>query len=199
MCGRLTQPSAEHLGEDMDLFFNRPAVMGRLATHGPNEDVVVTPGKVINVILEAGDDSSITVTSMHWGYPSGEEKNPLWYNARIETADVKPTWKEDYAYRRCLIPVSTFTEGDVTFQAFDDTPMFMAGVFTRQSHRVGEINFRDVSMLTKPALGMIKNYSDRAPVICPTQQGLDWLRRDSIPNAIRTSVLAHRPRLIVVG
>jgi len=46
---------------------------------------------------------------MKWGYRNGD-KGTLLFNARSESADSKPTFREDWARRRCIVPASYYFE-----------------------------------------------------------------------------------------
>lgn len=87
----------------------------------------VHPGDQAPVILY---DHRFYVAKMTWGLkaPSG-----LHINARSESVLERPTFKDDFAHRRCVIPCTQFYEWDynhtlVTF--YDDHPiLYLAGFY----------------------------------------------------------------------
>lgn len=70
---------------------------------------------------------------MAWGYP-GRNGKGLLINARAETVEEKPTFRNAIVSRRCLIPARSFYEWDkeknkVTFYTEDRNPLFFAGCY----------------------------------------------------------------------
>ena len=50
-----------------------------------------------------------TVFPMVWGFTIPRSSSPM-VNARVETANTKPTFKESWERRRCIVPASYYFE-----------------------------------------------------------------------------------------
>jgi len=96
------------------------------------------PGQWLPVLT---DDDPDTVTTMRWGLvPSwrDEDRGGL-VNARAETLTEKPSFREAYERRRCLVPADGFYEWTDTDDGRrpyrvarpDDEPFAMAGLWER--------------------------------------------------------------------
>ena len=132
---------------------------------------------------------------MIWGFSMSDFENtkrsaPL-INTRIETAASKPTWKESYTRRRCIIPASYYFEwqriktsdgrskpGDRYIVQPEGSPIaFMAGVYRME----GE--FPHFSILTRePEPGFIH---DRMPVLLKREYVAEWINPAASPERIR--------------
>ena len=79
----------------------------------------VRPTNIVPVIApnRAG---ARTVFPMVWGFTLPHSSSPL-VNARVETASTKPTFKESWERRRCIIPASyIFIKGSIAEKALVD-------------------------------------------------------------------------------
>src|SRR5210317_2245796 len=76
----------------------------------------IAPGTGIVAILEDRDRGGRKAEVFHWGLVPGWAKDPkIGYkliNARAETIGEKPSYRDAYRYRRCLVPASGFYEWD---------------------------------------------------------------------------------------
>lgn len=111
-------------------------------------------------------------------------------NARSETVATKPTFREAFKARRCLVPVSGFYEwrvmGDGTKQPYyitrlDRSPFALAGLWeppTRVQPETGTF-----TILTTSPNALMRPLHDRMPVIVASADYDLWLRRESIADA----------------
>lgn len=93
------------------------------------------------------------------------------YNARIETVEDKPAWRESVSQRRCIIPATSFYErgrgGYTLFGRTTRRPFAIAGIH-RDSH---------VITLTQPSIGIFKDVHHRMPVILRDgQEIVSWIK-----------------------
>lgn len=197
MCGRFTQPDRADIVTSIEETFGETLIIGDKASETPYASVSREPGDEIAVVVRSNND--LILTAMHWGYPDPDD-NDLLFNTRIETADEKRTWRNDFKFRRCIIPVDSFFENRIEFAANDASPLLIGGIFTKASHRISKElpNLRRTSMLTTQAQSLVKTYKDRQPAIIPPTSAHGWLDREAYENQVVT-VMAHRQRLIVVG
>ena len=77
-----------------------------VSTHGRP---VITDGEVrptdIVPVLAPNRKGIKTVFPMQWGFLAKDNKRTL-FNARVETAGEKPTFKDAWQSRRCIVPAS---------------------------------------------------------------------------------------------
>ena len=94
------------------------------------------------------------------------------HNARIETAPVRPAWREAYAGARLLLPLAAFVEGRAWFRPADRAPLAVAGLYRRTPQG------RRATMLTRPADATVAAHHDRMPVMVPPDALDRWLTGD---------------------
>ena len=73
-----------------------------------------------------------TAFAMHWGYRLPDGK--LLINARSETADTKPLFRESLALRRCALPASGYYEWNAGRERHEVLPtkektIYLAGLY----------------------------------------------------------------------
>jgi putative SOS response-associated peptidase YedK len=127
---------------------------------------------------------------VRWGLlPSwqrdGVTKSSL-HNARSETVAEKPSFKNAFQRRRCLIPASGYYEwqamkvgGKVAKLAHyisrvDAQPLAMAGIWEFWQGADGS-ELESASVLTRPALGGLAQVHDRMPVWLEPHEWDEWL------------------------
>lgn len=83
----------------------------RLPDYQP--DYNIPPGQKILVVVRLEDGSNKAV-NLHWGLIPSWSKDPKissrLINAREETLTEKPSFRNAYQHRRCLIPATSFFE-----------------------------------------------------------------------------------------
>ncbi len=108
------------------------------------------------------------------------------FNARSETVDTKPAFREAFASRRCLIPVKGFFEWQQIggrkipwYISLHDEDIFsLAGVWDSWSMK-GGVTLNTFSVLTTRAnelMAEIHNTRKRMPVILPAAAEKIWLK-----------------------
>ena len=109
-----------------------------------------------------------------WGYERFDKKGLL-INARAETVTQKPTFRQDFFERRCLIPANGFYEWTenkqkVFFRRKDRLPLLLGGICRHK--KGGEASF---VILTKDATPPVDAYHDRIPILIETNNIEKWL------------------------
>ncbi|NLO89899.1 MAG: SOS response-associated peptidase [Clostridia bacterium] len=106
MCGRFT------LTIDREEFKRNFNYTLERFDYNPNYNIA--PGQEVPVIYRMPGENEISVRKMRWGLvPRWAENKKLGYrliNARGETVDKKPAFRDAFSKRRCLVPADGFYE-----------------------------------------------------------------------------------------
>ena len=123
------------------------------------------------------------ITSMQWGLrPSWSKKSSMEpINARIETIESKPMFKDAYEQRRCIVPADGWYEwmttprGKVPFyhKPVDDSVLLMAGIYEQWIGDNGEL--KTFSILTQDSSSDVSHVHNRMPVLIEPSKGNHWL------------------------
>ncbi|MDZ7796743.1 MAG: SOS response-associated peptidase [Candidatus Marinimicrobia bacterium] len=111
-------------------------------------------------------------------------------NARSETADEKPSFRNSLRFRRCLIPVTAFYEWQhirsgtrirdkIKHKITTGKEIFcLAGIWDQWEHPLTREKWEGFSILTtaaNPLMEIVHNSKKRMPVILPQHQENEWL------------------------
>lgn len=106
-------------------------------------------------------------------------------NARSESVHEKPTFRNAFRQRRCLVPASGYyewatelgrykTKQPVFISRDDDKLLAFAGIFDRWISPDGE--FRDsVAIITRDAVGELAKVHNRMPLFLPRERWNAWM------------------------
>lgn len=137
-----------------------------------------------------------TVFPMVWGFTLPRSSSPM-VNARMETASTKPTFKESWERRRCIVPASYYFEwehlinaatgkaktGDkYMIQPKGSEITWLAGLY--RIEEMSGIQAPVFTVLTREPSEEIRFIHDRMPVILPREAVEEWIRPDSKPDEI---------------
>lgn len=114
-------------------------------------------------------------------------------NARAETVAEKPTFREAFAKRRCLVPATGFYEWRSAGPKAPKTPFYfssarkgralvLAGLW--ESWRGDGIELRTFAILTTSANQTMRPIHDRMPVILDAADRDRWLDVDADPDSL---------------
>jgi len=147
----------------------------------PNENV--SPGEGVPVITDA---TKRELKIMRWGLVPGWAKDPtIGYkliNARAETVAEKPSFRNSFTHRRCLILANGFYEWLDTgsrkqpykFTLKDQKLFAFAGLWDHWQDRNGNGLFT-CSIITTMPNQVVAEYHDRMPVILEKEHLWDWV------------------------
>ena len=128
---------------------------------------------------------------MQWGFLSKDNKRTL-FNARMETASVKPTFKDAWKSHRCIIPASYYYEWqhfkspdgkEKTGDKFAIQPAGLTVTWLCGLYRIEE-GYPVFVVLTKDPTKELSKIHDRMPLILPTDKIDDWISPSSDPEEI---------------
>ncbi len=146
----------------------------------------IPPGIDIPIIRQFGDKRIID--KAYWGLiPSWSKDRKIafkTFNARSETLADKPSFRNAYKRRRCLIPASGYYEwarlDDNNKQPYwigkkDNEPFAMAGLFEDWTDiETGEL-IESCTIITQNAYAELSHIHTRMPVILPESYYSQWL------------------------
>ena len=162
----------------------------------------------ISAVICTSTKGSQAVFPMVWAFTQSDVENtrrstPL-INCRIETAASKPTWRESFSRRRCVIPAAYFFEwqrikmpnGAVKagqkyiVQPAGSDVTYMAGVYRMEE------GFPHFAILTREPEEEYKFIHDRLPVILPRESIAAWINPQSSPETVRAIAERALTRMI---
>ena len=162
---------------------------------------VITEGEVkptdIAPVIASNAKGMKSVFPMIWGFRQAEQENtkrtqPL-INARSETAETKPTFRECWQRRRCIVPVSYYFEwehltrpdgskkvGDkYAIQPAGATAAWLAGLYRMEN------GYPFFTILTRPSEGELSRIHDRMPLILSAVFIDDWINPATPADTVR--------------
>jgi putative SOS response-associated peptidase YedK len=198
MCGRyVAVHSPQQLAEEFDV--------DRVMVDAPVEpDYNVAPTKPVLGVMareprERPGARQRQLRVLHWGLVPSWAKDPSigsrLINARVETAPDKPSFRQAFAKRRCILPASGYYEWDKPatgekggaarkqpyfIHRADGAPLAMAGLYElwRDPERTRddpEAWHWTCVVLTTQATDEVGRIHDRAPLIVPADGYDAWL------------------------
>jgi putative SOS response-associated peptidase YedK len=109
-------------------------------------------------------------------------------NARFETVDTNPTFRDAYKKRRCLVPLTCFieysepagwkkgqpkTRHEIAWQ--DGGIRYFAGLWDRSNPADMPEGLETFAFITGPCCPDVEPIHDRTPAILTLEQGMEWL------------------------
>lgn len=139
----------------------------------------IFPADYVPVIITDNSNKKI-ITPMKWGFPSSKGSGVI-INARQETLDEKPMFKNHFLHKRCLIPASGFYE----WKQFEnrkekylirtEKPAFyMAGLYNTFTDGQNT-SLTAFVIITTNASKEMSDIHHRMPVIFHKEKGKLWL------------------------
>lgn len=156
----------------------------------------VRPTDLVPVIAPSSKSQEPTVFPMVWGFTIPRRQTSL-FNARVESATEKPTFKESWEKRRCIVPASWYYEwehlinastgksktGDkYMIQAKGSNVIYLAGLYRLEE--IAGIQVPVFTILTREPSDEIRFIHDRMPVMLPKERIRDWVNPNSKPEEI---------------
>jgi putative SOS response-associated peptidase YedK len=146
----------------------------------------IAPGTKIPVVRRKMKAISGELAVLRWGLVPAwaKEDNPGTglVNARAEGLAVKPSFRDAFRARRCLIPASGFYEWKVAgrkrqpwlFQLRDEQPFFLAGLWEAWTAPNG-VALETCAVITTEPNELMHPIHHRMPAIIPVDAAESWL------------------------
>ena len=170
MCGRYWIDDGRESIELRDIIeeVNRRVVVEPVKTSGE-----IFPADVVPVIA-SNRNMVPTAFAMQWGYTLPDGRRII--NARSETAETRPMFKDGMCQRRCAVPATNYFEWEragktktkYAIRPTDGALFYMAGIYRIESGRPV------FSILTREPAESIAFIHNRMPVILPRDLVKDW-------------------------
>lgn len=162
----------------------------------------IAPGQPVPVIVRREDRNELI--SFRWGLIPSWAKDPSigdrLINARAETVDQKPSFRNAFMKRRCLIVADGFyewkTEGRRKIPAYfylkSGRPFGFAGLYETW-YAPDQTQVQTCTIITTEANSLIKPIHDRMPVIVTKDRESLWLDDRIEDNAVLMPILKPYP------
>ncbi|MCK9397879.1 MAG: SOS response-associated peptidase [Methylobacter sp.] len=198
MCGRYNLIAT---GQQIMEHFRLPS----LPVHNP--DYNIPPGQKILAVVQLEDGSNRAV-NLHWGLiPSWSKDRAIssrLINARAETLTEKPSFKNAYRHRRCLIPATGFFEWHATeagkqpyhIHRQDNALFAFAGVWEHWEHDQEAVY--SCAIITTAANDKMTPIHDRMPVIIMPDDYNSWLDKKTAVIEIADFLAADAYRTMMI-
>lgn len=161
---------------------------------------IVTSGEVrptdIVPVIAPNAKGLKTVFPMQWGFLNKDNKRTL-FNARVETAWEKPTFKDAWQSHRCIIPASYYFEWahfrspdgrEKTGDRFAIQPSGCTLTWLCGLYRI-ENGYPVFVILTKAPTVELSKIHDRMPLMLPKDRIEDWINPSSNPEELLSYAL----------
>ncbi len=162
----------------------------------------VAPGQYIPALINQNVQNILT--SLRWGLIPSWAKNASignkMINARAETITAKPSFKNAFQKRRCLIPVDGFYEWQKTDKGKEPfsislrsgKPFGLAGLYERWLSP-DQKPIQTCTIITTEANELVKSIHDRMPVIIESKFYNFWMNPDNHDQAGLLALLKPYP------
>ena len=169
----------------------------------------ISPTKEIYVIRN-NEEAKRELINLSWGLIAPWSKNSdeaiksqsSAINARTETVDTKPTFKNAFKYHRCLIPASGYYEWATELGKYPSKQPFyihnqegktlaFAGIYSSWRNEKGESK-ESAALITRPAVDFLEKIHHRMPTFLPRDRWDIWLDHDQ-NNVDELKVLLNFP------
>lgn len=153
------------------------------------------PGQT-GVFLRDGDKGIETVTGK-WGLQPFWAKFPAWgarnaYNARSETIEAKPAFRDAFKKRRVIVPATSFYEsagetGSMRYKRFrpeSGEPFLMAALWEPENEKTDGLP--TFTLVTTDPNELLAEVHDRMPVIIDAETARDWMAEDAPIDLLRS-------------
>ncbi len=152
-------------------------------------------------IVRLGRDGGRELLMAGWGlvpfWAKDDKIASQTFNARSETVDAKPAFREAFKRRRCLVPANAYYEWEgpkgakrvVQFTVRDQPLFAMAGLWER-NEKVGEGPLETFTIVTTDPNSVAAAVHNRMPVVLAPDDWAVWLDPETPPQEARALLTA---------
>ena len=193
MCGRF------FLLTDLSVIVESFGIQEVACDYRPDHNL--SPGREIPAVVHEGRNRLV---GFRWGLIPAWARDPLignrMFNARAETIAEKPSFRDAFRRRRCLIPAEGFYEwqrdGKVKkpfrFSLQSGRPFGFAGLHETWISPEKK-TIRTCTIITTEANELIQPIHDRMPVILPKEREVAWMDPENRDEKALLSLLKPYP------
>ena len=200
MCGRFTLIADPNQLREIFPWLNIPYPLKPRYNIAPNQPAAIIP-----------NDGKSTLDFFIFGLiPSWTKDTENIYkkiNARAETIEQKPSFRNAFKRRRCLIPASGFFEWQKQNKSNRKQPFYIrmknnkpfafAGIWEVWNAPDGSI-VKSFAIITTQPNELLKDIHNRMPVILPPDKWEQWLSPEEIPaKQLKPLLKAYPPEELV--
>lgn len=186
MCGRYS------LETTYDIFASRYGLEFEVLEYAASSEIFPTQKQVVLL-----DNNQVQISQ--WGFPSRVTKQTL-INARLETVQEKPSFKNSFQHQRCLVPATSFFEWEKVFnekikrkvKIKNQLIFSMAGIVTESA---GQWYY---SILTMPSNQQFESIHHRMPVILPAKEELRYLNKNTPTSDVFKLCQQTNPEFLII-
>jgi len=181
MCGRitLTRPNLESIAAELEV-----ADVRGYPLYQPRYNVAPSQPHPVLVLQEFEGNRSRQISPMYWGFVSdrsGTGAPAMQINARAETLESRPMWRDAFRKSRCAVITDGFFEWTgakgarrpLWFHRPDHGLVLMAGLW--EWHRVPDGFMQTFAIITTGANSMMAPVHDRMPAILDPRAVTEWI------------------------
>lgn len=170
MCGRFS------LDVSIDVLIERyKAIKNMEEFKLPDE---IFPTNTVPIVI---NKDNIQLSMMKWGFMPEFTKKPI-INARAETVDIKPLFRNSFYNKRCLVPATSFFEWENLdgkkikrrISVKEENIFSLAGLYNIFRDKNGQEQ-ESFAIITTDANEDMKKIHHRMPVILPKEMEEYWL------------------------
>lgn len=195
MCGRF---ATTYTGEAIAELFNLPQVPQLPPRYN------IAPSQSVGAVRVSPGNNGRELTLLKWGLiPSWAEDSAIgnrMINARADTLSEKPSFRNAFKRRRCLVPASGYyewrksTEGKqpVYIRMKEERPFAMAGLWESWQPSGGS-EIQSCTVITTESNELLKPVHHRMPVIVADRDFEHWLDPDIQGQETLESILQPYP------
>lgn len=215
MCGRYAQSA------DMRDLMEQFEVTGNSPSHSIPVNWNIAPTNPIYIVRESMQEQSIVkrdLAVVSWGLialwlsdpAEAKASQSRAINARSESVHEKPTFRDGFKSRRCLVPAQGYYEWATALgkfrpkQAFyissrDGQQLSIAGIWSSWRAPNGEV-IETASIITQEAQGELATIHSRMPVFMPHNRWEPWLDpKNKDVEHLRNLMVVDSPESIVTA
>ncbi len=184
MCGRFTLASDPEMLQQVFFDFEVPMNLSPRYNISPTQDVASVP-----------NTREKQVEFFHWGLIPSWAKDPKignrMINARSETLAEKPSFRNAYKRRRCLVLADGYYEWQqipgnrvkqpVYIRLKSQKPFAVAGLWEVWQSKDMDEPLKSCTIITCPPNALLEEIHHRMPVILPADAYAQWLSPDEQP------------------